>query len=103
MTRTAVCGVPGCPHIRPCDVPGHEKVPWAGSDRRSRLPANWAAIRRRVLRRDRLCRNCLAEPSTEVDHIVHGDNHTMANLQGLCSACHLAKTLAEATLGRRNR
>lgn len=101
MTGATVCPHPGCPNIRPCPTPGHERVPWATSDRRRRLPPNWANKRARVLRRDPLCRMCHVEPSTEVDHINNNDDHAMANLQGLCSACHLAKTLIEATLGRR--
>lgn len=101
MTRASICPQPGCPHLRPCPTPGHERTPWAGSDRSERLPGNWNRIRARILRRDPLCRSCHSEPSTEVDHINDRDNHHPDNLQGLCTPCHLAKTLAEAARGRR--
>jgi len=48
-----------------------------------------------VLRRDPLCRACGHAISTEVDHIVpkaRGGTDEESNLQGLCSACHAAKT-----------
>jgi 5-methylcytosine-specific restriction endonuclease McrA len=74
---------------------------WATSDRRTRLPSNWAAIRRQVKARA----NGLCEAGTHVaacngtgtdaDHIVAGDNHHLDNLQWLSSACHTAKTAAE--------
>lgn len=75
---------------------------WQGSTRRSRLPRNWAQIRRRVLRRDgAVCqtrfsdgRLCGAE-ATDVDHIVPGDDHSMANLRALCGWCHARKSAQE--------
>lgn len=75
---------------------------WSTSDRKSRLPADWPAIRRRVLRRDgRMCQFrlpdhtlCLAL-ATEVDHIVPGDNHAERNLQALCHPHHQRKSAQE--------
>lgn len=68
---------------------------WKGSDRRSRLPSDWAKIRERVKRRDLgLCQECGA-PGTDVDHIRPGDDHSMSNLRLLCAACHKAKTAKE--------
>ena len=65
---------------------------WSGSDRAARLPRDWPRRRARVLRRDRLCRVCLLAPSTEVDHVIPGDDHSDANLQGICGRCHATKS-----------
>lgn len=72
---------------------------WANSDRRARLPADWPKRRAAVLRRDHhYCQirgpRCVLT-ATEVDHIVAGDNHDLANLQAVCEPCHRAKTNAE--------
>lgn len=75
---------------------------WAGSTRRNRLPADWARIRRRIIRRDGgQCtalysdgRRC-EQPGTDVDHIVAGDDHSDANLRLLCSWCHGQKSSRE--------
>lgn len=32
----------------------------------------------------------------QCDHVTPGDDHSLANLQWLSAACHLAKTLREA-------
>lgn len=81
---------------------------WSTSNRRTRLPGNWAAIRRRVLKRDG--GQCVArmrdgsrcpEPATDVDHIQAGDNHDEANLQSLCGWHHQRKTGAESAAARR--
>lgn len=68
------------------------------SDRRSRLPRNWSAIRRRILYRDKFCRGCQVNFSTEVDHILPGDDHRDENLQGLCRYCHSRKSAREGGL-----
>jgi 5-methylcytosine-specific restriction protein A len=75
---------------------------WSGSDRASRLPGNWGTIRLRVLRRDGWrCKATLSdgtrcpEPGTEVDHMQRGDDHSLANLQALCSWHHAKKSSAE--------
>ena len=82
---------------------------WASSDRRSRLPSNWAELRVIVLR---LCgRRCewvedgwrCAARATEVDHKRPGDDHSLDNLQGLCHVHHTAKTQREAAEARRRR
>lgn len=76
-------------------------VAWEGSDRCSRLPANWSAIRDAVfaepegrvcaLRFEDLC----VGTATEVDHIVAGDNHAESNLQPVCQPCHRRKSALE--------
>lgn len=82
---------------------------WSSSDRREELPRNWAIIRQRVMRRDGgLCRGVLdsdppricGAPGTEVDHVLPGLDHSMGNLQTLCSWCHKHKTQAESRAAR---
>lgn len=75
---------------------------WAGSTRKSRLPADWDRLRQVVLQRcGYRCEwiengeRCLAT-ATDADHILPGDLHQLVNLQGLCSRHHLAKTSREA-------
>lgn len=86
--------------------------PWAGSDRRQRLPDDWySRIRPAVLTRDRgICQHCGDRAATRkgkrwiggvVDHILRGDDHRMANLQTLCSDCDKAKSSAEGVAARR--
>ena len=75
--------------------------PWAGSTRKSRLPADWERLRSVVLQRcGGRCEwddggRC-PYPATDVDHVAPGDDHSLANLQGLCAAHHLTKTGKEA-------
>lgn len=85
-----------------------QRVPWAGSDRRARLPADWSARRHRIWVRDKglcqwpdvvtgaLCRRA----GREVDHRARGDNHHESNLWVLCGPHHDAKTQAEAQAAR---
>ncbi|GGO42316.1 hypothetical protein GCM10012287_02900 [Streptomyces daqingensis] len=81
---------------------------WAGSDRKARLPSNWAKLRLRVLRRDgHRCvhtfsrgQRCIAD-ATDVDHIKAGDDHSLSNLQSLCREHHKLKTQQEAQEGKR--
>jgi 5-methylcytosine-specific restriction endonuclease McrA len=74
------------------NCPAHRPKPWHGSTRRLRLPSNWAALRTTVLDRDALCRVCLREVATEVDHIDPGDDHSLSNLRGICHGCHATKS-----------
>ncbi|BCJ41661.1 HNH endonuclease [Actinoplanes ianthinogenes] len=84
---------------------------WEGtSDRRSRLPSDWAVRRLRVLRaaayrcqvKDEDARPC-GEPANEVDHINAGDDHRPENLQAICRWHHGRKTAAEGAAARRPR
>lgn len=82
---------------------------WQGSDRRQRLPADWEQLRQRVKRRaggrcEQLIqgRRCM-RPGNQCDHIVRGDNHSLANLQWLCRPCHDAKSAAEGVAARASR
>lgn len=71
---------------------------WQGSDRKQRLPADWPAIRRRILKRDGYTctwfeygARCPAR-ATDVDHKVAGDDHSDENLRSLCSEHHKRKS-----------
>lgn len=82
--------------------PGDGQRAWAGSDRKSRLPVDWDRLRQVVLQRCGFrCewvddgQRCLAA-ATDADHILPGDLNELANLQGLCSRHHRAKTSREA-------
>ncbi|GAA2230156.1 HNH endonuclease signature motif containing protein [Herbiconiux moechotypicola] len=80
------------------------------SARAERLPGDWAKRRMRVLRRDAY--RCQARdsagiqcgaPANQVDHIVHGDDHELDNLQALCRWHHARKSSAEGVSSRRPR
>lgn len=86
---------------------GNDRRPaWHGSDRKSRLPVDWERLRKVVLQRCGMrcqwvedgfrCHNT----ATDVDHIVAGDDHSLANLQGLCNPHHLIKTAKETNEAR---
>ena len=79
---------------------------WERSDRRERLPSDWAA-RREAVRRRAGDRCEIAGPAgrcpaygTDCDHIARGDDHDLANLQWICRPHHLAKTAVEANEAR---
>jgi 5-methylcytosine-specific restriction protein A len=62
----------------------------------------WMRIRAQVLNADPLCVHCRLErrvaEANEVDHVVplwEGGTNDLANLQGLCGACHKVKSEAE--------
>ncbi len=82
---------------------------WATSNRRQRLPPNWAAIRAKVkARANGRCEADIHHPDcnghgTDADHITPGDNHAMWNLQWLSEPCHRAKTAREAAARNRTR
>jgi 5-methylcytosine-specific restriction endonuclease McrA len=80
---------------------------WEGSDRRSRLPADWPKRRLRVLRRDG--GRCTAldeagarcvETATDVDHVLPGDDHRESNLTSLCWWHHRQKSSREGAEAR---
>jgi 5-methylcytosine-specific restriction protein A len=86
----------GCPVLTEqtyCDA--HRPVPWAGSNRRSRLPADWYRITAFILERDdHRCYIC-GSYAGRVDHIVAGDNHHPSNLAAICLDCDKRKSSSE--------
>jgi len=83
-----------------------EQAPRYGKGRGGRP---WRRIRERILKRDSfLCQPCKKQDrltlATQVDHVVpqfEGGSEADDNLQGICDACHEAKTQAEARRARR--
>ena len=71
--------------------------------------AVWDKLRKEVMQRDNgLCQPCLRNgrvtPAHAVDHIVQkaaGGTDDLTNLQSICRACHLDKTMTDN--GRRKR
>jgi 5-methylcytosine-specific restriction endonuclease McrA len=83
---------------------------WEASNRKAELPADWQALRMRVLRRDgyrcqaRDSRGILCGyPANQCDHIVPGNDHRVENLQALCRWHHARKSSAEGNAARRPR
>lgn len=81
---------------------------WRNSDRRSRLPKDWAKRREVVKQRaGGRCEELLPSgnrcprPGNECDHVEPGDNHALSNLQWLCKHHHDAKTRREAAAAYR--
>lgn len=77
---------------------------WAASNRRERLPADWAWRTAEVLKRDKYrCQlrwsGCFGS-ATEVDHKKRGDDHRFENLQAACTYCHARKSAAEGVAAR---
>jgi 5-methylcytosine-specific restriction protein A len=85
-------------------------VSWDGSDRKSRLPADWPIRVAKVKKRDggrctwrlRSGKRC-PRPGTDVDHRKPGDNHDLANLQLLCAHHHGKKSSGEGRKARADR
>ena len=75
---------------------------WQGSDRKSRLPADWPLLRRVVIERaggrceviKKNGKRCW-DDAVDVDHIVAGDDHSLAALQGICAWHHKRKSSRE--------
>lgn len=78
---------------------------WETSNRRSRLPPDWAATVRRILRRDgNRCTfrfpnggRCPETTQLEVDHIEPSGSDEDWNLQVLCKRHHAMKTSREGS------
>lgn len=58
------------------------RVPWEGSNRRARLPANWDELRVEGLKRNpqQICWWCELPGGEEFDHKLRGDDHSLDNL-----------------------
>ncbi|MET0701659.1 MAG: HNH endonuclease signature motif containing protein [Mycobacterium sp.] len=79
---------------------------WQNSDRRQRLPPDWRLLRRKVaMRANWRCQGIIdgsrcGKPGSHCDHILRGDDHSMANLQWLCPDCHNSKSGREGAEAR---
>lgn len=81
---------------------------WADSTRRQELPSDWPDRRETALQRDGYrCTQPLRDgggrcpaPATDVDHIKHGNDHSLANLASLCSWHHNQKSAREGQAAR---
>jgi hypothetical protein len=64
-------------------VVGVERVPYQGSTRRERLPANWPALRAEAKRLNpaRICHQCGEPGGTTLDHKERGDLICLAPAQ----------------------
>jgi 5-methylcytosine-specific restriction protein A len=103
------CVIPGCPRFaRPnsgkCDEHAREYERERSRRRREATKGifkrkKWAMTREAVLARDSICKVCDRRLSVEVDHIMPlsegGDPWSLEGLQGICPACHEAKTTEE--------
>ncbi len=80
---------------------------WAGSTRSKRLPPNWSQLREKVISRaSHRCESNMKDGSrctdkgTDVDHINPGDDHSLENLQLLCTWHHGKKSSREGNTAR---
>lgn len=87
------------------DLVKAQVMAWDGSDRKSRLPPEWPAIRRKVMRIHRgRCHVCGMGGSDAVDHVTLGDDHSLSNLrpihQDVAPYCHRTKSAQEGVDAR---
>ena len=85
--------------------PEHQRAPWQGSKRRSRLPPDWATRRLIVFKRDGgICYLCGEPGADTIDHIKQGDDHSLENLapvhDRLPPHCHRYKSSTEGHLAK---
>ena len=110
MTRrkTQVCAQPGCPNLRPCEVEGHERKAWEGSNRKG-SSRRGRKVRARILERDPICTICGKNPSSVCDHVwqvAHGAPENYADvpeelLRGICVPCDRRLSAKQGAEGRR--
>jgi len=119
MPMMKVCSVGGCNNTtqgRYCS--SHTKLRHKDYDskrptsRQRGYDSKWEKLRNLVRREEPLCRECSKHGrirSTEhIDHIIPVATRedlrlVRENLQGLCSACHVAKTKADTKAGLNNK
>lgn len=86
--------------VRDGRCPQHQRPKWQGSTRKERLPPDWNTRRLVVLKRDQgICYVCQQPNADTVDHLIAGDDHSLANLkaihQNVAPFCHRYKSSAE--------
>ena len=104
------CSYPGCPALtneRYCEAHRKQVAKRYDEQRGTRKERGydeaWLRLRRVVLSREPLCRECGKQgkvvPATEVDHIVSmtrgGARLDTDNLQPMCKSCHSKKTIKQ--------
>lgn len=76
-----------------------------GWNPKRQLPKDWPARKLKVFRlKGRVCAlayECCTGWATEVDHIGDNDDHSIENLQPVCSDCHDVKTRKQSKLAAR--
>jgi 5-methylcytosine-specific restriction protein A len=104
------CLEPGCAAhaINQGRCQEHQRIAFAGSTRRRRLPPDWNIRRAQVLRRDRgICYLCGKPGADTVDHIEPNDDHSLTNLGAVhdrvAPHCHRYKTSGEGHSARGSR
>ena len=104
-----VCPVQGCAELTDggrCTDHRREADRARGtSTQRGYNSAQWRAIRRAVIRRDKTCVVCKAVPATVADHYPYSRKQLLAmgitnpdapqRLRGLCASCHGSETARE--------
>jgi 5-methylcytosine-specific restriction protein A len=78
----------------------HTPLAFAGHNRKSRYPKDWAARRTIVLKRDKgICYLCGGSNADGVDHVIPNDDNSLSNLKAVHHAvspyCHRYKTSQE--------
>ena len=86
---------------------------WANSTRKERLPNDWQQRRKIIIARasrgqefarcekiDEETQLRCANVGRDVDHVQHGDDHSITNLMLLCQPCHRAKSAEEGVQAR---
>ena len=76
-----------------------------GWNSKRKLPKDWAARKTRVWReKGRVCAlqyEVCTGWASEVDHVDDNDDHSIENLQPVCSDCHDVKTARQAKVAAR--
>lgn len=101
-----VCGVPGCPELKPCELHPVKPQGWQQRpSKRNQTRPDDASDRRRLVReRDEgVCYWCGGPGAWHVDHvaaIADGGSWDTSNLAVMHEACHDEKTRNEAATRR---
>lgn len=110
MPAPTPCLYYGCPNLADPQrgkgycYPLHAPKPFYGTNRKERLPSDWATRRQIILKRHKtICHVCGETGADAVDHIIPGDDHSFENLrpihQNVANSwgeyCHRTKTAKE--------
>jgi len=97
-----ICPHDGCAELVPsgsrCSHHPRRADVRPSAHRRGYGSVQWLRLRKMTLARDPVCVKCEGREATVADHVIpkkRGGQDSLANLQGLCRACHAFKTLQE--------